>query len=202
MRIATITVTGLTPYSQSQAFQTEKRANETHDDFDKRAWPEHMHVNVDGQVFVPAVAIMQGMAAAASYLSAGTGGEMKKKGSATWAKNFNCGLSVGTGPILSVTSPKVKKPAVATTDAAVPERVYCNADGKRGSGKRVWRTFPVFYDWKTTFEIHILDDSIPEDIFDQVLKAFGLFIGIGRYRPQNGGYLGRFTIEKVDVQAA
>ena len=30
--------------------------------------------------------------------------------------------------------------------------------------------------------------------------AFGLFIGIGRYRPQNGGYLGRFTVKSCKIQ--
>ena len=187
IRTATIQIEGITPYSQSRAFQTEKVKNETHDDFDRRAWPEHLHVDEAGDVFIPAVSILQGMAAAASYL--GKGGNLNKKGQATWAQNFTCGLAVARGPSLCVKQ-----------DAARPERVYCNADGKRGSGKRVWRTFPVFDQWATTLIISILDDTIPEDIFTRVLDAFGLFIGIGRYRPQNGGYLGRFTVKKLEVK--
>ena len=85
---------------------------------------------------------------------------------------------------------------------AKSKRVYCHADGRRGSGKRVWRTFPVWEKWATTLVIHILDDSIPEDIFAKVLEAFGLFIGIGRYRPQNGGYLGRFIVGSLDIRDA
>ena len=187
MRIATIRIKGLTPYSQSRAFQTEKKREETHDDFDQRAWPEHMHVNEDGNVFIPAVAIMQGMEAAASYL--GKGGELKKKGSATWAQNFKCGLAIAKGPSIGHTSKSAKA-----------ERVYCHADGRRGSGKRVWRTFPVFHEWECTMQIHILDESIPEDIFNKVLEAFGLFVGVGRYRPENGGYMGRFTVEEVRIK--
>lgn len=187
MRIATIQIEGLTPYSQSRALQSEKERNETHDDFDKRIWPEHQHIDADGNPYIPAVAINQGMAAAASYLA--KGGELKKKGQANWSQNFLCGLAVAKGPQLDASPVR-------------PERVYCNADGKRGSGTRVWRTFPVFDKWASTVVIHILDDTIPEEIFERVVGAMGLFIGIGRYRPQNGGYLGRFTVKKLEIQTA
>lgn len=187
MRVATVSITGLTPYSQSRALQSEKKREETHDDFDQRIWKEHLYVDDEDQVFIPAVAIIQGMAGAASYL--GKGGELKKKGSATWAQNFNCGLAVAQGPCIG-----------KEVGEARAERVYCHADGRRGSGKRVWRTFPVFDTWKATLVIHILDDTIPEDVFERVLKAFGLFIGIGRYRPENQGYLGRFTVQKIEIK--
>jgi len=187
MRIATVEITGLTPYSQSMAYTSERKSEETHDDFDRRAWPEHLHIDDEGKVFIPAVAILQGMASAASYL--GKGGNLKKQGSSTWAQNFNCGLAISRGPSIN-----------RTEKDARPERVYCNSDGKRGSGKRVWRTFPVFDEWATTLTIHILDDTIPEEIFRKVLEAFGLFIGMGRYRPQNGGYLGRFVVKGCKIE--
>jgi len=188
MRIATIQIEGLTPYSQSRALQSEKKKEETYDDFDRRIWPEHMHC-VGKDVCVPAVAIIKGMAEAASYL--GKGGELKKKGASHWGQNFQCGLAVARNPLIG-----------KTADQARPERCYCHADGNRKSGKRVWRTFPIFDEWKATLVIHILDDSIPEEIFEKVLNAFGLFIGIGRYRPENGGYLGRFTVKKIAIQDA
>ena len=187
MRTATIKIKGLTPYSQSRALQSEKRKEETYDSFDRRVCGEHMHVDAKtGLVFIPAVAILQGMAAAASYLS--KGGDIKKKGTATWSQNFLCGLSVSRGATIGIKPTDVKF-----------ERVYCNADGKRGSGKRVWRTFPVYEEWAAELTIELLDDTIPEDVFRQVLVAFGLFVGIGRYRPQNGGYLGRFTVKEIKI---
>ncbi len=127
------------------------------------------------------------MANAASYL--GKGGELKKKGAATWAQNFNCGLSVAQGPRIGIKAADAR-----------PERVYCHANGKRGSGTRVWRTFPVFDNWAAQLIIHILDDTIPEEVFQRVVKAFGLFIGIGRSRPENGGFLGRFIVEKIKIE--
>lgn len=186
MRVAIVKVKSLTPYSQSRALESEKKREETHDDFDKRIWRERIHADEQGEVFIPPVAITQGMATAASYL--GKGGELKKKGAATWAQNFTCGLAVAEGPRIGMKA-----------DDARAERVYCHSDGRRGSGKRVWRTFPIFEKWAATFTIHILDDTIPEDIFERVVKAFGLFIGAGRYRPENGGYLGRFIVEKVTI---
>lgn len=189
LRIATVRIKSLTPYSQSKALQSEKPKEESYDDFNKRIWPERMHVNDAGDVFIPAAGISQGLAAAASYL--GKGGNLKKKGNATWAQNFMCGLAIAAGPTIGL---KVKE--------ARAEPIYCHADGKRTPGPRVWRTYPVFDQWAATLEIHILDETIPEGIFSQVVEAFGLFIGIGRHRPQNGGYLGRFTVEKLTIKTA
>jgi len=186
MRVATIEVKGLTPYSQSKPLQSERKKEETHDDFDQRIWQERIHHDDAGNVFIPATCISQGLAVSASYL--GKGGGLSKKGQATWAENFRCGLAIAN-------SPKIGK----TVDDAVAERVYCHADGKRTCGTRVWRTFPIFHDWAATFVIHILDDTIPEEIFKKVVEAFGLFNGVGRYRPQNNGYLGRFVIEKFEI---
>jgi len=186
MRIATIQIEGLTPYSQSKALQSEKEKNESHDDHSRRVWKEHLHTAAAGDVTIPAVAILQGLADAASYL--GKGGGLKKKGSATWAQNFTCGLAVAHGP----------KIGHGADDARI-EPVYSHANGQRGSGKRVWRHFPIFDEWSAVLVIHILDDTIPEDVFARVVEAFGLFIGVGRYRPQNGGYLGRFTVKKLEI---
>lgn len=187
MRIATIKIKGLTPYSQSKALVSEREKNETHEDFDKRIWPEHIHSDAKGNVVIPAVCLGPGMATAASYL--GKGGNLAKKGNATWAENFRCGLAIATSPTIG----HHKKDAVE-------EAVYCHSNGKRAPGPRVWRRFPIFHEWAATLEIHILDDTIPEDIFLKVLEAFGLFGGIGRFRPQNGGHLGRFTIESCKIK--
>lgn len=201
LRIATIQIKGLTPYSQSRAFQSEKKKDEDHETFDERCWPEHMHVNEAGEVFIPAVAILQGMSVAASYL--GKGGNLAKKGAATWAQNFTCGLAMAQGPSIGIKGADASK---VTCDAASGgikcEKVYCHVLGRRGTGARVWRRFPVYENWSTTLVIHILDETIPKEIFEKVLDAFALFIGMGRYRPENGGYLGRFLIEKLVIKDA
>lgn len=187
MRVATIKIKGLTPYSPSRALQSEKKQDETHDEFDRRIWKEHIHHDGNGNVVIPVTCIAPAFATSASYL--GKTGELAKKGQATWAENIRCGLAISE-------SPKIGK----TVDEAVAERVYCHANGKRGPGTRVWRTFPIFHEWSATLVIHILDDSIPAEIFERVLEAVGLFNGFGRFRPQNGGYLGRFIVESCEIK--
>ncbi|KKL95891.1 hypothetical protein LCGC14_1850010, partial [marine sediment metagenome] len=71
LRIATVRIKSLTPYSQSKALQSEKPKEESYDDFNKRIWPERMHVNDAGDVFIPAAGISQGLAAAAAALFEG-----------------------------------------------------------------------------------------------------------------------------------
>jgi len=47
--------------------------------------------------------------------------------------------------------------------------------------------------------VHILDDSIPEDVFGKVVNDCGLFNGFGRYSPRVGGHNGRFTVEDLKI---
>ena len=185
MRTATLSINGLTPYSQSRAIQSSKEEKETYEQFDARIWPEHIHVDDDGQPIIPASGLLQCIAAGAAYLS--KGGQLKKKGMATWSENFLCGLAIA------------RSPELVTPHEARAAKIYCHADGRRGSGKRVWRTFPQWDTWSAVVIIHILDDSIPDEVFEQVVEAAGLFKGLGRFRPENGGYLGRFTVTKVNI---
>jgi len=61
----------------------------------------------------------------------------------------------------------------------------------------VLKNFGVIQQWQGDVVFHILDDIITEDIFRQVLEAAGNVIGIGRWRPRNGGLYGRFEIVKL-----
>jgi hypothetical protein len=84
-----------------------------------------------------------------------------------------------------------------TKDQTKMGRYHCNADGKRGSGKRVWRMFPEVPEWSGELVVHVLDSTITLDVFERHLRCAGQLIGIGRFRPRNGGHYGRFTVEKV-----
>jgi hypothetical protein len=39
----------------------------------------------------------------------------------------------------------------------------------------------------------IFDDTITKEVFERHLTEAGRFVGIGRFRPENGGIYGRFT---------
>ena len=37
-------------------------------------------------------------------------------------------------------------------------------------------------------------------VFEHVLNQMGNIIGVGRFRPRNNGYYGRFVVESIDIQ--
>jgi hypothetical protein len=61
----------------------------------------------------------------------------------------------------------------------------------------VLRTFPVVPQWSGTLEVTVLDDTIDKETFEKTIREAGLFIGVGRFRPRNGGFYGRFIVESV-----
>lgn len=188
MRVATIRIKGITPYSPSKAFQSEKKEKESPEQFDIRCWREHAHVDAKGNVVIPSVAIGKAIVASAAFLS--KGGFLQKKGAATWKENFERGLAIASSPAIGHTADEMTE----------PEMIYAHADGNPKGGKRVWRRFPIFQDWDATLVIHILDDSIPVEVFKQVMDACGLFNGFGRYSPRVGGHNGRFIVEDISIK--
>jgi hypothetical protein len=45
--------------------------------------------------------------------------------------------------------------------------------------------------------VFILDPIITEDVFREMVEIAGMFIGIGRFRPEKGGTNGRFRIKSL-----
>jgi hypothetical protein len=43
----------------------------------------------------------------------------------------------------------------------------------------------------------VLDETVTEEVFRNVLEQAGAFIGIGRFRPRNNGFYGRFKVEAI-----
>lgn len=182
-----ITVTakleGTAPYSQSKVFTSTRGAKETHDDFETRCWRERMHVDRDGNVFIPPNALKNCLSEAAKYLSKQIAG----KGKSTYTKHFEAGvmcLDPITLPIKAIDAPY--------------QRLHVPADGRRGGTKRVWKNFPLIEaGWVGTARFHILDPLITEDVFTEHLTEAGNYIGIGFFRPRNNGYYGRFVVKAV-----
>jgi hypothetical protein len=181
--IATITLEGISPYSQSRQHDEPMLAGEGRDDYDKRTWRAKMNVSdVDGRptVVIPAHGMHQAIAAAAKYSKR----QIPGQGKATWTAKFNSGIALLSDCSLGIDPETV--PAIT---------ISANADGVRGSGKRVARRFPMVpIGWRSTFEVHILDPIITQDVFREMLEIAGMFIGVGRFRPEKGGTNGRFRI--------
>lgn len=186
MKTATVKLESASAYSQSRLFtklEVPALEKESAGDYDMRNWRHHQHYDPKtGLVFIPPMALKNSLMEAAQYL----GEKIPGKRNATWTKHFMAGVLV-TDPV----------PLGVDKDKTDCETFPCHADGKRGSGTRVMRTFPVIREWAATAKFYVLDESITQDVFTHHLEEAGKFIGIGRFRPRNGGFYGRFFVKSV-----
>lgn len=174
----------ISPYSQSKHYQVDKLPKEQSADYEKRTWRERLHTNKDGYVFIPPMAFKNCLSEIAKYLSV----QIPGKGKATYTKHFEAGVLT------------IKELVLPIKKSDVPgEWFFVPADGKRGGGKRVEKCFPVIQEWQGEVEFHILDETITLDVFKQHLEEAGKYIGIGRFRPRNNGFYGRFSVEKIEI---
>lgn len=181
MHIATALLRGVSPYSQSKAVAALRVENESHEEHRERTWREQMHVDSNGIVFIPPMALKNALSECAKFL----GLKIEGKRNATWTKHFEAGIAIQEPVSIGVNANEVAS-----------ERLYLPADGVRGSGKRVWKVFPVIPEWQGTATFLILDKAITPAIFEHHLRECGRFIGIGRFRPRNNGYYGRFEVKE------
>lgn len=185
MKIATARLRSISPYSQSRYHDTPKLDKERPDDHEMRTWAERLHVTDDGRVFIPPMSFKKSLETAARFL----GMQIKGRGKSTYTKHFKAGVLVTDGLVLST-----RKEDVAGEVYFVP------ADGK--SGPRVKRKFPVIREWSGEVTFYVLDETITESVFIEHLKEAGNFIGIGRFRPENGGFYGRYAVDSVSWSEA
>ncbi|MGQ0595798.1 hypothetical protein [Aquabacterium sp.] len=183
MKTATVRIKSVSPYSQSKHYTTEKLPKELAKDYETRTWRDRLHVNDAGQVFIPPMSFKNCLSEAAKFLSV----QIPGKGKATYTKHFEAGVLVTDALVIPI-----KKEDVPG------EWLFVPADGVRGSGKRVEKCFPVIHQWQGDVTFHVLDETITEDVFRHHLEQAGAFIGIGRFRPRNNGFYGRFKVETIN----
>jgi len=173
------------PYSQSAKHDVPKLDRESHDDYERRTWRDKCTVNREGQVCVPAMGLKQTIDTASFKLGEKVPGRRGATFKSFFASGFfcNCDMAISNG------KPIMKQDVDSVT-------INAHANGKPGSGSRVPRTFPLIHKWHGIAEFTILDDIITQDVFEQHVKAGGLIVGIGRFRPENGGKNGRFRAVK------
>lgn len=176
-KIVEVDFVSVSPYSQSRQHGTPKKEKETWDDYETRTWREKCSIDEQGVVVIPAMAFKQALDKVAQRL----GDQIPGKGKSTYTKHFTGGVICETD--ISLGFRKDDAPSIT---------ISANADGKRGSGKRVKRTFPQWPTWKGTARFAVLDDTVTKPVFERHFYEAGRFIGIGRFRPENGGLNGRW----------
>lgn len=179
---ATVSLKSVSPFGYSKFNDSEKLEKEGHSDYEKRTWREKAHINEDGYAIIPPMMFKNCLAACAKYLSM----QIPGKGKATYTKHFEAGIMCIDPLILPIKKEDLKC-----------ETLHLPSDGRRGGTTRVLKTFPIVNSWEGDVEFHIFDETITEDVFKYHIEEAGKFVGIGRFRPRNNGYYGRFIVEDI-----
>lgn len=189
IRIATANIQGVTPYSPSKYYLPEKIGNEKAAEVEIRTWRERFHYQPDGRVFIPPMAFKIALQGAASFL----GRKVPGRGQKTYAPFFKAAVLVMDPLVLPV-----KK------DEVPGEQFYVPSDGVSGGSKRVMKTFGRVDAWGGDVKFYLFDETIDNRAFEEHLRTAGQFVGLGRFRPERGGFYGRFNVNKIswDEQVA
>lgn len=183
LRSCIVHIEGVSPYSASKHHEEPELSNETKDEYDRRTWRNKATTDAMGMMVIPGSAFKQAVDNASKMVC----GKIPGKGNSTYAKLFTTGVIVeGNAPL-----------GVHANDAE-SIRLHVNADGVRGSGKRVFRTFPIVHSWKTSVPFLITEPTLPEAEFERAVTAAGRCMGVGRWRPEKGGSNGRFAVTGFD----
>ena len=183
MHEVTVRLKSVGPYSQSRFHGTPALDKEGKDDYEKRTWKNRLHATESGQIFIPPMAFKNCLSECAKFISQ----QIPGKGKSTYTKHFEAGVLVTDPVVLPIKQEDVQG-----------EWYFVPADGQRGGSKRVMKCFPVIPAWEADVHFYVLDDTITRDVFEKHLSEAGKFIGIGRFRPRNNGYYGRFEIAKLN----
>lgn len=183
MHTARCKLVSMSPYSQSKYITEKKSRDETHADFEKRSWKQRCHWNENGKMFIPPMSFKNCLSEAAKYKSI----QIPGKGKSTYTKHFEAGVLVVDPLELHVKEKDVQH-----------EWLHVPSDGRRGGTTRVEKCFPLVPNWNGEVSFLVLDEIITREVFEEHLADAGSFIGIGRFRPRNNGFYGRFKVESID----
>ena len=182
MKKAICTLKSASPYSQGKYVREKKTRDVTHEDHEKATWKQRCHTTADGNLFMPPMAFKNCLSEAAKYKSI----QIPGKGKATYTKHFEAGVLCVEPLELPV-----------HIDDVEGEWLHVPSDGRRGGSTRVEKCFPLIREWSGDVEFLVFDELIDEEVFETHLRDAGQFIGVGRFRPRNNGYYGRFSVEGI-----
>jgi len=172
---------GTISFSRKIDKEFPRDTEEEWDDWERRVWRERAHQDEQGNIVIPQTALHKALAATCVYLAL----KWKNQG---YKKFFQAGLMF-TQPL------RVN----AHRDDLRPFWLSVSATGdKSGSGGRVVdRCYPELREWEASGTCVVTEPKVTEDIFEMVLRKCGLFNGLGRWRPANGGQNGRWVVKSI-----
>lgn len=180
------------PYSQSKFIDTEEvpaQGKESKDSYEKRTWLNRVHTREDGVTYMPPMSLKKALEGASAYL-----GKIPGQKNATYTKRFKSGVLITDEIKLTANGKTVKK------EQWEGEWLHLDAGGKAGQGgTRVKRCMPRLRAWEATATIYVIDEIIDEDVLERALTDAGRFVGVGRFRPEKGGFYGRFVVDSIET---
>lgn len=183
MRTVKVKIRGVSPVAFSKHYEVDKLEKESPADYEVRTWRNRAHTDKEGQVVITPMMLKNTLNDVAKFLAE----KIPGKGNATYTKHFVSGiLVVDHAPL-----------GIAINDVQF-EKIFVPYDGVAGSGKRVWKYFPVVHNWETEFTVYILDETITREVFERYIVEAGKFVGIGFFRPARRGTKGRFEVLKCE----
>lgn len=183
MRIVTVTVKSLTPYSSSKYVEEDLLKGETKDAHERRRWREKAHIDELGEVFIPGA----GFKLALDETSAVLKEKIKGKGNSTYTKIFQTGVCAISDMPLGLRIDDLKC-----------REFFCHANGQRAPGPRVPRIFPYVKEWGGKITFSIFNDALPEEVFERYFEQAGFLAGVGRGRPITGSPAGNGRFKPVE----
>ena len=190
MKTAIVSAEGVSALQFGAYHAIPKLDRETSDDYEQRTWQKKIHVDHEGNVVLPPMALKNAIYSTAKFLSIPVPG----KGKALYTKNFLSGIMCVEPAVIS------RNGKALTIEDCEKVGVFGNSKGQRGmDGPRVMKYFPTIQPvWETTLEYIVLDDAITVPVFERVITEVGKINGFGVFRPQSGGYYGRFIIKNIE----
>ncbi len=191
IRYVKVTVEGMSALTWSRYHNTPRKAGaqqENDEQYEQRCWKEKFWYNPDGKILIPGRAFRGALVSYNQYAPK----KIKGMGQATYTKRFLRGVMATGDAIVDAT-----REDVIESPEFVPVQ--------KGKSTRVLRIYPILdlmkeagVHWVTEIEFLITDPVIGNDIFEQSFRDAGIFIGVGRYRPEVGGFYGRFQPMKFE----
>lgn len=176
---------GLTPYAQGKMHVEEKLPQELNDAYAARTWRAKLHQGV-GEIYIPPQAPKLLLETTARYL----GDQIPGKGKSTYTKHYRQGINIPDPIMLGIRVEEVEC-----------EKIFTWAEPQRRHGPRVWRYFPVIRHWAGVLTILAIDDIFTPEVIARHLQLGGTLVGLGVWRPENGGMWGKFAVTHFDEQS-
>jgi hypothetical protein len=174
---------GTTQLGFGAPFQTDAKSLEGgEEELEQKHWRERILVNEEtGNAMINPMALKKALDQTAKKQL----GTVPGKGKCKYGGYFKSGVMVVTPIDLGVKPDKIN-----------PERMFVALPGQG----RHWKNFPKLPKWNAHATIAVLDGIVKPDVLEKCLNKCGNTNGLGLFRPQNGGYWGRFVVKNIKVR--